>query len=506
MHGPVEAAVSTRGGAELGAAHGERGRASVVDLTFALWALVIPLGFGGMLVNGDGDLARHLVTGRYILAHGPRFADPFSFTRGGDPFLAYEWLSQALLAAVHGWLGLAGVVVLSSLLLATSFALVVRWVRAAGDPWLAFMVGTAAVVLTYPHWLARPHLFSFLGLAALLYAIESPRRTLWLGVLFALWANLHPGFLYGLVMLGAWSSGMAVEDVRSGDGTGRAVVRWGVPVLVASAATLLNPFGAALHVHALALGGGGSAMGVSEFLPLPLLSINGLVFLAVAGTAAAGLALARPARPWPAVLPFTIAVAVSFMGRRYTTLLPLFALPLAARALAPAMAALPHWLLGRMRAEFARSDRPGSRHGSMAAAGLALLLVVGRVGGPGLLPDRFSPHVFPEAAVRVAMSQQLDGRLISEYTWGGYVLYAWPGQRVFVDSMADFFGPELIGDYVVLRDARPGWRNLLARNRISVVLFPPGTPIVEALRGADGWRVVHEDGVAVLLAKNGEGG
>ena len=70
-------------------------RASVVGIAFAVTVLGVALFGHGRLINGDGDLARHLVTGRAILRHGPRFADPFSFTRPGESFLAYEWLSQA---------------------------------------------------------------------------------------------------------------------------------------------------------------------------------------------------------------------------------------------------------------------------------------------------------------------------------------------------------------------------------------------------------------------------
>ena len=486
---------------------GRAGRASVVDLTFALWLVVIVLFYGRMLVNGDGDLARHLVTGRYIVSHGPRFADPFSFTRAGDPFIAYEWLSQVILAGVHALAGLPGVVVFSALLLATSFALVVLWVRRAGDPWLAFMTGTVAVVLTYPHWLARPHLFTFLGLSLLLFALEARRRVLWLVVLFALWSNLHPGFLYGLGMLALWSAGKAVEDACKGaDNSGRIAVRRGGPLLAAAVATLLNPFGAALHAHAIGLASSGASSIFQEFMPLPLASVNAAVFLGVSLLVMAGLSFRHSASTWPAALPFVAAVVLGLLGRRYTTLLPVFALPVATRALAPAVAAFPDWVLGRMRTEFKRSDSRSRVFGTLAAATLGILLLSGgRVMGFEVLPHGFSPDAFPATSVRLAQQRGLRGRLLSEYTWGGYVLFAWPGQQVFIDSMSDFFGPDLIAEYLVLKDVRQGWKELLERRGITLVLFPPQTPLVDALRSTPGWSVVHEDKVSVLLAWSGAG-
>src|SRR5690606_1593608 len=93
------------------------------------------------------------------------------------------------------------------------------------------------------------------------------------------------------------------------------------------------------------------------------------------------------------------------------------------------------------------------------------------------------------------------GRLLSKYEWGGYVLYTWPGQRIFIDSMADFFGDELIGDYATLVRAAEGWRELLAEHDIALVLLAPDVPLVARLEEEPGWRVVHRDDVAVLLAR-----
>ena len=133
-------------------------RASVVGLSFAVVASVAAFLGNAKLLNGDGDLIRHVVIGQYILRHGPRFADPFSFSRPGEPFLAYEWLSQVAYASTHAIAGFPGVVALAAVLIGSAIALVVAYVRrTGGDPWLATVTGAAAAILTQPHWLARPH-------------------------------------------------------------------------------------------------------------------------------------------------------------------------------------------------------------------------------------------------------------------------------------------------------------------------------------------------------------
>jgi hypothetical protein len=482
---------------------GVSARASVVDLTFAISILAIPLLAHEGLLNGDGDLARHLVIGRHILDHGPRFADPFSFTRGGEPFLAYEWLSQVAYALTHAVGGLPAVALLASLLLATSFALVVGYVRRdGGDPWLAFMVGAAAAVLSNGHWLARPHLFTFVGLGVLLHMAAVPRRELWLVPLFAVWANLHPGFLYGLVMLAAWSAGGAIEDIRAGQRARTVLATRSAPLALAFGASLLNPFGWTVHTHSLSLITSVTASHIFEFMPLEVMSPDGLIFMTAIGAIVVGLAASKQWVGWPVLVVFGTALVGALAIRRNAPLFALFALPVAARALAPVVRQLPSRALGRMRAEFARSDSPGWRVGAAATAGVVLLLAVdGTTARFSVVPDQFSADIFPAAAIHHARAAGIEGRLLSEYTWGGYVLYSWPGQRVFVDSMADFFGDDLFLEHRAMTFAHAGWQDKLATHDISVVLLAPGKPIVDALKETPGWTVAHEDEVAVLLVR-----
>jgi hypothetical protein len=482
-------------------------RASVVDLTFAIWAPVIALLFHDRLLNGDGDLARHIVVGRHILSEGPRFADPFSFTRTGEPFLAYEWLSQVMYAGIHALAGLPGVAVTAAFMLAGSFTLVALYVRRhAKDPLLAFLTGTAAALLTNPHWLARPHVVTLVALPVLLHALHARRRLPWIAVLFAAWSNLHPGFLYGLVMVALWALGLAFEDLKNG-ARPRVVLRDRIRLpAVAAVATLANPFGWSLHIHALGLLGNETTKLIDEFMPLDLFSVHGVVFVVVFGLMVAALAAHKEWVGWHVLLVLGAASVAALAGRRYAPTFAVFALPLAVSAVGPVVRGLPAWVFGRMRAEFARSDRPGGRLGLIAAALLvALLPVNARLRGVTILPRKFSEEVFPEAAIRTAREAGVSGRLLSEYTWGGYVLYTWPGQRLFVDSLSDFFGDDLIREYIMLRDATDGWEDSLEAREISVVLLHPEAPLIDELRVRSGWQVVHVDSVAVLLVRDEQG-
>src|SRR4029077_20902241 len=49
-------------------------------------------------VFNDGDTYWHLASGRWIIEHGRvPLTDPFSYTKGGSPWQAHEWLADVLM-------------------------------------------------------------------------------------------------------------------------------------------------------------------------------------------------------------------------------------------------------------------------------------------------------------------------------------------------------------------------------------------------------------------------
>src|SRR5208283_3412660 len=75
---------------------------------------VLLIGFLAMAARNavDPDLWWHLKTGQYIAEHkSVPHVDPFSYTRGGAPWVAHEWLTELLLYQVERISGFAGLIV-----------------------------------------------------------------------------------------------------------------------------------------------------------------------------------------------------------------------------------------------------------------------------------------------------------------------------------------------------------------------------------------------------------
>ena len=75
---------------------------SIPDLVFVGLACLQVAAASMILLNRDGDLPRHIAVGKVMLDSGGLMReDFFSHTAYGQPFLAYEWLSQLIFATVY---------------------------------------------------------------------------------------------------------------------------------------------------------------------------------------------------------------------------------------------------------------------------------------------------------------------------------------------------------------------------------------------------------------------
>ena len=184
---------------------------SMPAMVFLLMVLILPGAYGSRMLNADGDLARHLRQGREILESGDvNRTDRFSWPMAGEPFVSFEYGSQVLLALTERTAGLAGIVLLATLLLAGAHALLARFlVRRDVDPVLALLVASFSAMVAQVHWIARPHLITIFITVILLDWLDREKRPAWwqFALLYLVWANLHAGFIFGLGLMGVWMAG-----------------------------------------------------------------------------------------------------------------------------------------------------------------------------------------------------------------------------------------------------------------------------------------------------------
>jgi hypothetical protein len=106
------------------------------------------------------------------------------------------------------------------------------------------------------------------------------------------------------------------------------------------------------------------------------------------------------------------------------------------------------------------------------------------------------------AVVQRARAEHVTGRIYNDYTWGGYMIYAWPEQKVFIDGGADFYGPELTRTWSMIGQLQPFWRDSLERFGVDLALVPTGAAFTHELLHEPWWRLRDCDATAALLQKS----
>ncbi len=500
------------------------------ELVAILLAVALPIGLGRHWLSLDGDPARHIRVGETILRSGLFYHDPFSFTKAGAPFVPYEWLSEVADGLSVRVAGLPGLIVLTGAILAVTYALVTRTlVRRGVAPIVAIPTLLLALAIGSEHWHARPHLWTLLGAAALMELIDrgaDPRRSdspraAWSAAwpiipLFAIWANLHGGFLYGLFVLAAVVVGDRIEmlyapapDVMVWRG---ALVRHGAMLAAAVFAAMLTPSGPRLYVHTLGYLGDTYLVNNTQEYMSPDFHVARFALIAIV-LATSTLAILPRRASFPTLGVVAINLAFSLTSGRNIPLFGVVALPLVAQELERALVAwVPGW--SRRLGRPIRGVNPARLAlGWPAAAIVAMFMLARTTSGTvqpadqfaarsTLFPTTFNPAVFPVRAVAAAREARLGGRMFHEFTWGGYILYAWPEQRVFIDGQTDFYGDSITRQYSAILGVEPGWRRKLDAWRIDLALIQTVSPLADALAHEAGWRPVYCDSTAVLFQRD----
>jgi len=476
----------------------------------ALTALVNALLFRRhRLFAADGDVGRHIRVGRTILEQGaiPR-VDLFSHTKAGEPFVPYEWLSEAVTALAHAAAGLPGVVVLSALLYMVAVLGTYLVADELGAPrLLALPVGLLALMLQSIHLLPRPHLFTTAFAAVFMIVLLRFARTgrAWalapLPVLMLVWANSHGGFLIGFILLAAFVAGALFGSPEFADAR-RSIRPLVTAVLLCVIASLVNPAGVELWRHTTGYLGIDFLVAMTqEYQSVDFHQAHGKLFFVALFAGPALWMTGRVRVTWLAAGLYLFFAAAALHSARNVPLFTVTALPWLAVWLEDALRGGGPRAAAALRklGDLERTDRQ-LRPGLSTLAGFGLLWYAI---GPAANTYRFDPTVFPVEAIGVLDALDTSGPVFNQMHFGGYLLYTRPDIPVFIDGQTDFYGEELSREYLGVLKSWPGWEDVLEKHSIAWTLTRKEEPINQLLALSEGWRRVYADDVTVVYRRHG---
>jgi hypothetical protein len=490
---------------------------------------------------GDAGIGWHIRTGQLILADHAAVphSDPFSATMSGKPWFAWEWYYDVIVGLLDSKAGLNGVVLLTALIIATTFA----WtfgllVRCGANIVVAVILILLAASASMIHFLARPHVISWLLTLIWFVFLESAtgafpfprsyfesRRLGLLNILpfsMLLWVNVHGGFLVGFVLLAIYWCSAVWEWFRLKDDpfdealqkfrAGRLVRTLTIMGALSVAATFVNPYGYHLHLHIYRYLTNRFLMDhIDEFQSPNFHGVAQKCFAVLLLLALVGLAVKsrnaidRRIRP-SQILLILFAVYSGLYASRNIPVASLLLILVTGPWLSEAILNLAQRrslanFLQRMQA--VESSLTGHLW-PLACVALSCWIAVhgGSLGKSRLMNAHFSAQRFPVAAVDYLQAHPGQSAILAPDYWGGYLIYRlYPQIKVVIDDRHDFYGEQYLKSYLKMIHLEPGWSDFLTQQDVRCVIVPKDAALANILLETPAWQPIYRDEVAITFVR-----
>jgi hypothetical protein len=452
--------------------------------------------------SSDPGVGWHLKTGEWVATHrAAPLIDPFLQVESGSSpreWVSDQWLADLVFYSLMraGGLDLTAAVFCSLFLFA--FLGVFREgirrtsVSALSATCVAFLVLKIGSI----HLILRPVVFSFLFLPVAVLSARAiaigPVPLSWprvaaLAGMFALWANLHPTFILGLIWLGL---GAAYRTIGSLGSSHRRSECWKAAATLGACAlaTGINPYGFELHASINALAGNQFFMNYHREWQSPnFRRLEGQLFQAVVLIIVIG-ALA-PLKEKLSYRPFDVLATLlaGHFALESVRLLPFFGIvagPLAAQSLdriARSVAGLFHsesktGLAVRRIVEREQSSKAWDSFFAIAVLTLGCCCFTAATGRLPIGPTSLeaSPKDYPRAALEFARANVQGSHVITAPPeWGGYIIgFGYPRFRAVIDDRNTLLGEAFYRSFFAAAESPEGLARLMRRHESNLLLVP----------------------------------
>ena len=485
------------------------------------------------------DIWGHVAYGEWILQHGELpTVDPFVDLARGTALIDTAWASQLLFASVVRTAGPEGLsysfaIISTAIYVVVALQFVLRTERLS----LALLCsGLTWLIAWERHLVVRPELLGYLCFAGLLVLLtvtgipgigrriaSSPAQhlssaRLWLircvmALLFIVWTNLHGSFAVGLVTLGLVLLGAVIEQwmhVRDLRKTllDQEVRESFILLIIATLATLVNPYGVVLPVYVIGFGAHPNMALISEWQAPGLTGLTGIAVLTVSIMFLASLKVRehRPAATeWLLLAVFTFAVLTR--QRMVTWYAPVAVLVLVPVFMKCCRSIESKEIYIRMNA---RLDRRSSISAVMSLLFVWLAFTFTPIsrpmlGGRARSAEQLFSGRTPLGVTQALQKLKLPNPVANPQWWGDWLSWAGPSETRFMvtTNTLHLIPPDVFRNYHAMIWAKPGLEGRLED-------FQVGTLIVDVklqdelaayVHDSSDWHIEYEDGAGIIATR-----
>ncbi len=453
----------------------------------------------------DNDMWWHLRSGNVMFQERIILTkDIFSFTRIGHPWVNAFWLGEIFFSVINKFSGFFGLALSASLIILCSLYFVKKQLNIPVTFIFIPLIITAFGLS--PFSAVRPQLFSFLFLAILDYFLYKYKNTEtfqpgFIIVLFVIWANFHGGFVWGVLLLLAFSAGeilgrlLNFTDALSWEKIWRILF---ISVL-AILGTIVNPNGYLIWLLPLQTVNV-SISGISEWASPDFHRIDlqpALLFIYILLISFSLL------KKKPNLSDLIKLVGFSYMGF------------VSQRSLAPFLI-ISTPIISNSIFQVWKENISKNTEKIYKPIGskkfIFLTTIINFTVSIFLVTLIFFQFYnlsrpskinigYPDQAIKWLKENELNGNLFNSYNWGGYLVYQLPEHPVFIDGRADLYGTTLINEWLEIANGTKKGIQLLDDRKINIIMLEPEWAVINKLE-TSGWKIYFQDEKSIILARN----
>jgi len=448
----------------------------------------------------DPDMWWHLKLGEVIwTTHSIPATDLFSYTTNHHAWIPHEWLSQALIYGAYRFGGYRGLMLW--LYFVTATLLVIGYFLCSlysGNAKSSFLGALTVWLFATSGVAIRPQMIGYTLLLVELLLLHlvgtrNYRWFFWLPPLFAVWVNCHGSFFLGLLLGGlllfASLFNFQIGSLVSPYWDPRYRHMLALALALSVAALFLNPIGikqilypinAILHLPI-------NLSSVDEWMPLQFGDVRAIGYLGILVSIFLLVIVRRSKLLLHELLMLVVGAWMAASHQRMLFVFGIFAAPILSRQLS-----------NLWNAYDVEADRPWINGVFIT---ISLLTVFWSFPNLQNLTHQVEKQS-PVKAVEFIKTSHLSGRMLNEYVYGGYLIWAAPEHPVFVDGRGDVFEwTGVLADFGSWATLQSDPNVLLNKYRVDFCLLSLQSPLVRVMPLLDGWKIIYSDSKSVIFIR-----
>lgn len=457
----------------------------------------------------DTDMWWHLRAGNDMWDKGKiLLEDTYSYTRSGAPWVNAFWVSDIGLYGLWELGGFYAITLTVSVIAVLLMSII--YLHMEGNVYLRGILILLAVTGIHPNWSARPQLMSFLLLAILDYFLDRhrhvKRQPLWvLAIFFALWANLHGGFIWGILLLLATLAGEILDNSFENEPKLnwkeiRNLALWSV---IAGLAVNINPNGISLWL--LPFSQVNVSLSIAEWLspdfhqfyPHPLLW---LLFLLITGLAFSSKRMSFVDLLKSLGFTYLFFVAQRNMGPAAIILLPIISRHLLSATQIFSKTKIIENFAERFNQANFKKQLPAKVNFIINTLLISVLTIYSLINTYlTSAPEQISKKT-PSRSAQWIKENNPPGPIFNSYNWGGYLTWELRDYPVFIDGRADLYGNQILQEWSEISNGTTEGLSLLEKYKINLVYLEPYQALLTKL-DPQKWKKVYEDSQIVIFQR-----